>query len=162
MACYHSSFPHELSHCTRMKSGLAQSSCFHLICPCARCTTALQKRIYFLMTSEYPAAIQRFSLLAVCVEPILLLQLSSSRFGQGGRGWRGEEKRRDFSAVSVLCDNECFVRENPSTVTVGGGNVRESYGLLAFNPRGPGLQSNRSTENVMLLHFIYLYCCLTG
>lgn len=43
---------------------------------------------------------------------------------------------------SVLGDNECFVRENPSTVTVGGENVRESYGLLAFNPRGPALQSN--------------------
>lgn len=55
---------------------------------------------------------------------------------------RGEEKRRDFSALSVLRDNECFVRENPSTVTVGGGNVRESYGLLAFNPRGPAPQSN--------------------
>lgn len=59
-----------------------------------------------------------------------------------GRGWRGEEKRTDFSALSVLGDNECFVRENPSTVTVGGGNVRESYGLLAFNPRGPAPQSN--------------------
>ncbi len=32
----------------------------------------------------------------------------------------GEETKRDFSALSVLCDNECFVRENPSTVTVGG------------------------------------------
>lgn len=95
-----------------------------------------------MIASEYPAAIQRFSLLTVSVEPILFLQLSSSRFGQGGRGWRGEEKRRDFSALSVLRDNECFVRENPSTVTVGGGNVRESYGLLAFNPRGPAPQSN--------------------
>lgn len=45
-------------------------------------------------------------------------------------------------ALSVLRDNECFVRENPSTVTAGGGNVRESYGLLPFNPRGPALQSN--------------------
>lgn len=59
----------------------------------------------------------------------------------------GEEKRGDFfflffSALSVLRDNECFVRENPSTVTVGGGNVRKSYGLLAFNPRGPAPQSN--------------------
>lgn len=52
------------------------------------------------------------------------------------------EKRRDFSALCVLCDNECFVSENPSTVTVGEGNVRKSYGLLAFNPRGPALQSN--------------------
>lgn len=75
-------------------------------------------------------------------EPILFLQLGSCRFGQGARGWRGEEKRRDFLALSVLRDNECFVRENPSTVTVGGGNVRESYGLLAFNPRGPAPQSN--------------------
>lgn len=75
----------------------------------------------------------------------------------------GEKKREEiFRALSVLCDNECFVRENLSTVTVGGGNVRESYGLLAFNPCGPGPQSNWSTENVMLLHFIYLYCCLTG
>lgn len=54
----------------------------------------------------------------------------------------GEKKRRDFSALSVLCDNECFVRENPSMVTVGGGNVRESYGLLAFNSRGQAQQSN--------------------
>ena len=46
-------------------------------------------------------------------------------------------EKKGFSALSVLCDNECFVRENPSPVTSGRGNVRESYVFLAFNPRDP-------------------------
>lgn len=93
-------------------------------------------RTYLLIASEYPAAILRG-------DPILSERRSSSRFVRAGReDGRREEKGRDFSELSVLSDNECFVRENPSTVTVGGGNVRESYGLLAFNPRGPAPQSN--------------------
>lgn len=58
------------------------------------------------------------------------------------KNWAAESRREEILVHSVLGDNECFVRENPSTVTVGGENVRESYGLLAFNPRGPTLQSN--------------------
>lgn len=31
----------------------------------------------------------------------------------------GRKKREEILVHSVLCDNECFVRENPSTVTAG-------------------------------------------
>lgn len=60
----------------------------------------------------------------------------------GRQSIEGKKKRGEILVHSVLGDNECFVRENPSTVTVGGENVRQSYGLLAFNPRGPAQQSN--------------------
>lgn len=76
--------------------------------------------------------------------------------GNAGAGSRGYSKR------PVLGDNECFVRENPSMVTERGVGVRESYGLLAFNPHHPTQWSNGRTENVTMLCLICLCGWLSG
>ena len=48
------------------------------------------------------------------------------------RRGREEKRRVFFGALSVLCDNERFVRKNPSTVTVGGAECQGKLWFVGF------------------------------
>lgn len=120
MQCHHISFLRLLFwlQLNQIRAGTEQL----LLCDMPLCPL-----IYNAGQSEYthecPGATQCFPLLTTSTELLCFLEQSSPRYGQGGRAQWGEEKRRDFSALSVLGDNECFVRENPSTVTAGRGGM---------------------------------------